>query len=242
MKFKIVVPFILSFSWFHISTSYLFAQTDSGDSIVIVKKTQDFEVTGDGSTANWQNAAWITLTQRRGAKSGYLTQAKILYSGSGIYCLFKCNDSKITATLKEDFLDLYKEDVVEVFFWTDEKVPIYFEYELSPLNYELPILVPNIKGDFLGWRPWHYEGERKTRHTAYIDKGKNSDTVISWTAEFFIPFALLKPMSNVPPQKGTRWRANFYRIDYDQGSVGWSWRLTRKNFHDYERFGTIVFE
>jgi hypothetical protein len=115
------------------------------------------------------------------------------------------------------------------------------EYELSPLNFELPILVPKVKGDFLGWRPWHYEGERRTRHAAFIEKGKDGDTVLSWTAEFFIPFALLKPMSNVPPKKGTRWRANFYRLDYDNGQAGWTWRPTKKNFHEYERFGTLIF-
>ena len=40
-------------------------------------------------------------------------------------------------------------DVFEVFLWTDEKQPIYFEYEISPLGYELPILVPNFGGKFL---------------------------------------------------------------------------------------------
>jgi hypothetical protein len=63
--------------------------------------------------------------------------------------------------MQGDFLDLWNEDVVEAFFWTDESNPIYFEYELSPLNYELPILVPNNKGKFLGWLPWHYEGIAK---------------------------------------------------------------------------------
>jgi Carbohydrate family 9 binding domain-like len=236
------IKFSIAFISFLLTTVVLIAQPASADSIIQVKRTQDFEVKGDGTAANWNKAEWITLTHSRGTPRSYDTKAKILYSESGIYCLFKCNDAKITATLKEDFLDLYNEDVVEVFFWTDEKVPIYFEYELSPLNFELPILVPNIKGEFLGWRPWHYEGERKTRHAAYIDKGKSGDTVLSWTAEFFIPFALLKPMSNVPPQKGTRWRANFYRLDYDNGTAGWTWRPIRKNFHDFEKFGTIVFE
>ena len=57
-------------------------------------------------------------------------------------------DSAIVSTMKGDFLDLWHEDVVEAFFWTDERVPVYFEYELSPLNYELPIMVPNYDGNF----------------------------------------------------------------------------------------------
>jgi hypothetical protein len=206
----------------------------------LVKKTNDFTVTGDGSNANWKNADWLTLPQRNSSNVSYQTQIRLLYSDSGIYCLYKCEDKKITATFKEDFLDLWNEDVVEAFFWPDETTPLYFEYELSPLNYELPILVPNFKGNFLGWRPWHYEGSRKTQHATHVVMTDNS--VTAWTAEFFIPYRLLKPLQNIPPKKGTKWRANFYRIDYDNGSTEWSWQVVHTNFHDYERFGTIVFE
>ncbi|HEY9342822.1 MAG TPA: carbohydrate-binding family 9-like protein [Hanamia sp.] len=215
------------------------------DSILKIQKISDFEVTGDGTSQNWESAKWITLPQRKNDGAVYQTQMKLLYSDEGIYCLFKCDDKKITATLKGDFLDIYNEDVVEVFFWTDEKMPVYFEYELSPLNYELPILVPNNKGDFFGWRPWHYEGNRRTRHATRINMNKKenaADEITFWTAEFFIPFALLKPMANVPPKKGTQWRANFCRIDYDNGRSTWSWQKTRTSFHDYEKFGTVLFE
>jgi hypothetical protein len=93
----------------------------------------------------------------------------------------------------------------------------------------------------MGWRPWHYEGNRKTRHATHIDK--KNDHVTGWYAEFFIPFELLKPLANVPPVKGTRWRANFYRIDYDKGESTWQWQEVRDvAFHDYEKYGTIEFE
>ncbi len=207
--------------------------------VLIVNKTSDFKITGDGSSPNWQHEEWLPLATRKVSGTGYLTKLKLLYSDSGIYCLYFCEDKKITAALKEDFADLFNEDVVEAFFWTDESIPIYFEYEVSPLNYELPILVPNMKGTFLGWRPWHYEGNRRTKHETHITK--KDGEVVSWTAEFFIPFILLKPLTNVPPGKGSRWRANFYRIDYDSGVSAWSWRPTRTNFHDYEKFGTLLF-
>jgi len=206
---------------------------------LLVKHTADFEIIGDGSNVNWDNAKWFELTKTSGIDS-YNTKVKMLYSDSGIYCLYQCEDRKITASLREDFLDLWHEDVVEAFFWTDELNPIYFEYELSPLNYELPILVPNNKGKFLGWRPWHYEGNRKTKHEIHINK--DGDAVTSWTAEFFIPYTLLKPLNNVPPQKGIRWRANFYRIDYDNGESSWEWQRVKINFHDYELFGHILFD
>jgi len=182
------------------------SSADASDSTIWhVKKTSDFVVTGDAHSAAWENAEWLVLPKRDGAPVNYQTRFKIMYSDSGIYCLYHCEDRKITATLTEDFADLYNEDVVEAFFWTDEKNSVYFEYELSPLNYELPILVPNFNGKFYGWRPWHYEGNRRTRHAATIQK--NDGQVLSWTAEFFIPFKLLYPLAGVPPRKGTRCRA-----------------------------------
>jgi len=234
--------------------AYLFAQSES----IKVRHTGDFTVTGDGNNAAWNNTAWNIITQRGNKilqKEGwyitteqisasdvqYATAFKILYSGKGIYCLFKCEDSLITATMKEDFAQLYKEDVVEVFLRPDTTLPLYFEYELSPLNYELPILVVNRKGNAMGWKPYLYQGARKTMHAIKI-KEKGIDNRIEWTAEFFIPYALLTPIGNVPPAKGTQWRANFYRIDYDSQPVFSSWQLTKENFHDYERFGVIEFE
>lgn len=212
------------------------------DSILPVVKCSDFELTGEGISSEWDNAAWLELSKRESSAT-YHTRLKIMYSKKGIYCLYDCGDSKITATLKGDNLDIYKEDVVEAFFWADESVPVYFEYELSPLNYELVLMVPNYKGRFLGWIPWHYGGDRLTRHAVSIryDKGKQ-DNVVGWTCEFFIPFELMKPMVASAPKAGTRWRANFYRIDYDHGSEHWSWLPVKSTFHDYERFGTILFK
>jgi hypothetical protein len=88
--------------------------------------------------------------------------------------------------------------------------------------------------------PWRYEGDRKTRHATKIRRdGENK--VTGWTGEFFIPYALLKPLQNVPPVKGARWRANFYRIDYDQGGSQWCWQRIDKSFHEYWKYGTILF-
>jgi hypothetical protein len=164
------------------SSAQTTAVANPKDSIIKLKKTGDFGLTGDGSATQWNLASWISLPQGENKTVVYNTKFKILYSDSGIYCLFKCDDNKITATLKEDFADLYNEDVVEIFLHTDETAPIYFEYELSPLNYELPIIVPNFNHKFFGWRPWHYEGNRKTRHATHVVKNKAQ--VIAWTAEF----------------------------------------------------------
>ncbi len=212
-----------------------YSQTESWN----VQPTSDFEVTGDGKNEAWNRTPFTTLTPRKGPRDRYKTDVKILYSTTGIYCLFVCRDEAITSTLREDYANLFKEDVVEIFFWPDSKMTTYFEYELSPYAFELGIIVPNIEGKFFGWRPWHYEGERKTRRKASIQK--NDKGVTGWTAEFFIPYQLLKPLVMQPPKAGDRWRVNVYRIDYDQDVTLWSWRPFKKDFHDYESFGTMEF-
>ncbi len=208
--------------------------------ILAIRLTSDFEVDANPDRDPWRNIPWITLNPWENAVRPYQTMARMLYSDTGIYVQFYCEDETITATHTADQADLYDEDVVEVFFWTDEKHPLYFEYELSPLNHELVLMVPNFNGRFLGWSPWHYHGDRQTRHATRIIR--NADRVEGWYAEFYIPFTLLAPLNNVPPVKGTTWRANFYRIDYDHGPGYWSWQRTRVNFHDYKRFGTIRFD
>jgi hypothetical protein len=213
--------------------------------ILEIEKTADFDVTGDGRAGSWKTAEWIALAQRKGADPGYATDLKVLYSDSGLYFLFRCRDRTLTATLDADFLDLWHEDVVEVFLWPDERHPVYFEYELSPLDHELPLLIPNIDGNVMGWRPWHYEGERRTRHATSVSGGKkeSGSAIQEWTAEIFVPFDLLKPLADVPPHPGSRWRANFYRCDYDTGQIAtWSWQPVGRWFHDMEAFGTIVFK
>jgi hypothetical protein len=209
-----------------------------------IAPTADFELTGDGSAEAWQRAAWVPLQRLKEGSLEYETRVKVLYSVTGLYVLMDGTDARITATMNEDFLDLWNEDVFEVFLWTDERMPLYFEYEISPLGHELPILVPNFDGDFLGWRPWHYEGERRTRRATTTLGGprESGATVTGWRAEVFIPWALLKPLRGVPPRAGSRWRANFYRIDHDGGTpTSWAWAPVDGTFHEFRRFGILRF-
>jgi len=229
--------------------SLMFAQqvgsTEPVGKVLRVLQTEDFTVSGKGDAAAWAKAAWEPLHRRTADGHEYETRVKVLYSKTGLYVLMEAQDRTLTATMTEDFLDLWNEDVFEFFLWPDERYPVYFEYEISPLGYELPILIPNFEGEFLGWRPWHYEGSRKTRKaTATVGGPKQSGArVTGWTAEVFTPYDLLKPLQNVPPKSGTRWRANFFRVDYDDGkSTSWDWTRVGPSFHEFKNYGTLLFE
>lgn len=211
--------------------------------VLHVRRTNDFELTGDGSAVAWARAAWEPLSRRKDGLLPYEARVKVLYSKTGLYVLMSGTDRKLTATITKDFEDLWKEDVFEVFLWPDESQTVYFEYEISPLGQELPILVPNFGQKFLGWRPWHYEGPRRKATSVSGGDKKSGAAISGWTAEVFIPYELLKPLANVPPEAGTRWRANFYRVDYDDGkSTSWDWSRVGPSFHEYQKYGTLVFE
>ena len=181
---------------------------------------------------------------RPGSASGYASRAKIVYSDLGLYCLYDCADERLTCTGLKDNDELFNEDVVEAFFWPEESQHLYLEYEISPLGMELPLIIPN-NGDFFGWIPWHYEGDRRVRRATAVRGGEKMPgaAVTGWSAEFFIPFKLMRGFRNVPPKPGTTWRANFYRIDYDRNEpalFAWSGGVGN-NFHDFRQFGTIRF-
>lgn len=210
-----------------------------------VGATPDFEVTGEGGNPAWETAQWHSLSLVESSEaSDYTARFKLLHSETGLYVLFEGTDSVLTASMTEDFSHLWEEDVFEIFLWPDETYPLYFEYEISPLETELPILIPNLHGKILGWRPWDYEGDRKVRKATHILGGEKTSgaAITGWRAEVFIPYALLTPLGNVPPAPRTTWRANVYRIDRDFGKLaGWSWAPVTGNFHEFKRFGTLRF-
>ncbi len=218
------------------------AQQNSGT--IIAKYTDDFKLSGDGKNSAWEGASWIALTASEGDETRK-TGVKVLYSKTGIYFLFNNEDEILTASKTADFEKLWLEDVAEVFLWTDTTATVYFEYEISPLNYELPILIPNFDGKFLGWRPWEYEGDRKTRHLTSVAEGekKTGSKIKAWYAEFFIPYVLMSPLRNVPPTRGAVWKVNMYRVDYDHNkTVRWFWKKPETNFHQFTKFGKLVFD
>ena len=221
----------------------------AGDSTLVkplmVRKCADFLVTGKGDHPEWTKAGWNSLQKLDAIGEAYESKFKILYSTKGIYVLLNGTDKKISTNFTKDFENLFEADVFEVFFHTDPTQPLYFEYEINQLNKELVLIIPNFKGGFYGWIPWHYEKERRTQKMVEVIGGvqQSESMIISWTAEIFFPYGLLKPLQRVPPAQGTKWNANFYRLDYDSGKAAkWAWSPVMGSFHQYEKFGQLVFE
>ena len=215
------------------------------DTALLVRRCSDFAVTGKGDNAEWEKAKWTALTKINKGGNEYKTKFKILYSSTGIYVLFNSDDEKIGTEYKNDFENLFTADVVEVFFHPEPAQTVYFEYEVSPLEKELVLLIMNTNGKFGSWMPWHYEDKKKVIKKVNITGGemKPGATIQSWTAELFFPFQLLNGLLNTPPISGTKWNANFCRLDYDTGhQIMWSWSPVEKSFHEFKKYRSIQFE
>lgn len=209
----------------------------------VIGQCADFEVNGTGRNPAWQGADWLPLTRVGDGPLQYATRAKLRWSETALYALVACDDARLSCSIREDNANIFTEDVVELFLQPDEAHPLYFEYEVSPLGVELPILVANCNGKFHGWLPWHYEGERKVRKAVTVRGPAEPGAAIEgWTAEFAIPFALFSGVC-ASPRPGDRWRGNVYRIDYDSGAASqWAWATaTGPRFHEYTSFGHLLF-
>lgn len=214
------------------------------DTPLIIKRCVDFIINGKGNNPEWQKAKSVALTQIDSSGRPYKTNVKILYSPTGLYVLFNCEDQKITSPFANDFEDLYNGDVCEVFFHPDPAEPLYFEYEVSPLEKELVLLISNKTGKFARWMPWHYEDYKVVKKVSVPEEQmKNGNNIPGWNAELFFPNSLLNVLNNMPPKSGMRWNANFCRLDYDGGKmIKWSWSPIRTSFHEFKKYLPVQFE
>ena len=216
------------------------------DQSLRVARTDDFTVTGDGINGAWQKTAWTSMTRLPGGKHPYDARFKMLYSPTGVYVLMTGSDRKLSAKLDRDFADLWFEDVFEFFLWPDERQSVYLEYEISPLDHELAILVPNFGHKFMGWRPWHYEGPRKIHKAVSVSGGaaKPGRRDHRLDGRGLRSLRALETPRQRPAAAGRPLASEFLprRLRRPRPSTSWSWTPVGRSFHEYEKFGTLVFE
>src|SRR4029077_12342440 len=81
------------------------AQTPVARPRLAVRRTSDFEVSGKGDNAAWQQVDWTPLARRQADGHPYDARFKALYSDTGLYFLMDATDKTLTATMTEDFMD-----------------------------------------------------------------------------------------------------------------------------------------
>lgn len=222
------------------------------DDTAIVKKTADFTISGRGDNKAWNNTSWQTFSRVDPGGKNYVTKSKILYSEKGIYLLYEGEDEVVTTKNYEDDEEIYEGDVFEFFLQTKKGQP-YFEYEINHFGKQLILTLSGTRKN-LAWSPWRYEYKRdpliqkavyvKTNDKSKVMVVKPGSKISSWTAEIFFPYELISLLPEGIPKTGTLWRVNFCRIDYDSGKmIQYSWsKKIKRDFHELENFGNILFE
>src|SRR6476469_5790465 len=74
---------------------------------LVVKPVADFDVTGTGDHPSWAGREWTPLNRRQPDGHDYPSRFKIAYSPTGLYVLMEGSDKALTATMEQDFMDLW---------------------------------------------------------------------------------------------------------------------------------------
>ena len=241
-----VVPLLIFLNG--LSSVSVIAQSPGSQEPLVVRKCDDFTVTGKGDNPEWKKTPWTLLSKLDEGSEEYESKFKILSSPKGIYVLFHSKDDKITTKEYKDFESIFNGDVVEVFFHPNPQITVYFEYEVNQLDKELILAISNLNGqNQTSWIPRHL-GKKENGIIKMVDvvggEKKVNGAIQSWSAEIFFSYGALGLLPNVPPKSETLWNANFCRLDYDNGKmIKWSWTPTiEKSFHELEKFRSIKFE
>ena len=193
-------------------------------------------LSANANASTWRELPGVCFTDAvTGVAPKQGTEVRATWNDNEWRLLFVAEDSDPWATMTERDAPLYEEETVEVFFDPAGDLGSYFEIEVNPLGTVLDLVLRKSRSGCKGDRAWDCDGLRTfvRRHAQ------------GWSAEMAIPFA---SVTNSPPLIGSRWRANFCRIDRPSrdGSLpreltAWSPPL-RASFHTPERFGVIEFE
>ncbi|MFA6958684.1 MAG: carbohydrate-binding family 9-like protein [Thermoanaerobaculia bacterium] len=159
------------------------------------------------------------------------------HDGERLFVVFSVRDDHLVATHLEHDAPLWEEDVVEIFL-APEALERYFEIEVNPLGttFDAVIESPQLERTSMSVdRDWTCEGLRTAIRRTTVDGVVRVETVV------LIPASALGASCS----SGSRWRANFFRIDRSpDGDEFSAWRPTRRNppdFHVPRAFGTLVF-
>ncbi|NOZ29604.1 MAG: hypothetical protein GXP39_16330 [Chloroflexi bacterium] len=192
----------------------------------------------------WATAEVAPLVRNLdGGPAQFGTEARLLWDDEHLYVAFVCEDPDIWGTMLERDSPLWEEEVVEVFLDANHNGRLYFEFEVSPRNIQLDLMVVKRPGEppqtFFEWDCQGWETAVQIDGTLNDRSGRDR----GWTVEMAIPLAEIYTAPH-PPQPGDVWRLGLYRIERPQNTAPhlYAWSPTRAaTYHIPERFGFLTF-
>jgi len=215
----------------------------------ISKLNQPLVLDGNWNKPEWQKIQAIQFQNHMGQLPGFVPQVhlKMMYNDESLFVIFKVDDQFVRCITDKINGPVYEDACVEFFFAPDKNYPNrYFNLEV------------NCGGTAL----FHYNTIARKEKVHLTDEEINHVEIahslpkivdpeikepVTWTIEYRIPIDILKKYSQIDiPEKGTRWKANFYKIAESGSNIHFiTWtqvNLPKPDFHQPEFFGEIVFD
>ncbi|MFT5430593.1 MAG: hypothetical protein ACI9OJ_001268 [Myxococcota bacterium] len=214
--------------------------------LLVRKAVTPIVIDGKLDDAAWRAAVATPALARPDGKAlapAMRTQVRALWDDQAIYFGWTVTDKspKSTFTARDD--ELWKQDVVEVYLDPGADGKNYVELQVSPKNVVFDALfASHRKPDWKEARKWNLAGLQTAVNAGPI-AGSSSP---GWTVEIMIPWADLQAVGGAKPALGTRWKANFFRIEHPgsfSSMAAWSPVSDdqRADFHNLARGGFLVF-
>lgn len=204
---------------------------------IVAARIPESLAASDLASSRWDSAPGFRVeyaTRDGSALPGTATLLRVLYSPEYLYLRYDGVYLELTqfepARLDSERIGLWDRDVVEAFIGTDpahEKV--YYEFEVAPTNEKLDLVISPDIPQIEKRLEWNSGWDSFVR----VDPAKKV-----WTTVMRIP---LKALSSQPVAPGTRWRANFYRIERAQRAFVAASPTLSSTFHAPARFGQLEF-
>lgn len=170
---------------------------------------------------------------KTGSPARLATDVALYYDQTWLTAVFSCADDRAVATLFGHDMDLFEEDVVELFL-APQTLTVYYEVEVSPLatTFDARIESPH--------------GERESMHADRSWDPKLFAAVMSTPGQLQVVARISFDDLGGTPARGDVWRGNLFRIDrHPDGDEYTAWRPTLRtpaDFHVPSAFGRLLFE
>ena len=206
---------------------------------------------------DWQKAESISFyhLRRKGHQDYKEAESpaigKLLWDKDYLYISIEAKDKDIWATIKEHDGRLWQEDVLEAFFKPDRNRYIYYEFEFSPKNVTLDLMM--LRRSDSGAQSFarsfedrkSFESDLKSAVKIYGSLQNRNDIDDKWVLEAAIPLSAFKEIS-LSPKIGDEWSFALCRYDYsvylkegvEHSSTA---KLSKLNFHLWEDYDWLLF-
>ncbi|MBC7758908.1 MAG: carbohydrate-binding family 9-like protein [Phormidesmis sp. FL-bin-119] len=211
------------------------------------KLKRPMTIDADWDKAQWKKIKEIPISNFMGDIPAFrpVVKAKMMYDQENLYLIYKVDDRHVRVQNDKFNSSVSSDACVEFFFSPDRDWPLrYFNVEI------------NAGGTAL--MAFHTDGKRtnmleddfknvQIAHTLPRKLDQEISEPVTWFLEFKLPLTLLKKYTNVTqPEKGVKWKANFYKTSSSSTNPHYlTWSIvhnSKPQFHLPQYFGTLIFK